>query len=199
MSPTTVFLGKLLGLYLIAISIGMLVSRRRTLESLDEMARSGPWMLFSGMVATAAGLAVVIAHNVWSGGALAVAVTIAGWAALLKGLVLLDGPGEQGGLGLQSNRIPAIFLCVDRRRAGVGALDHSRRIRWLRMPRATAPRPNEERSLWRDEYIRQASHRALSLLPTSRRLLLRRGIFPEKEREDRREDEQRRRDPKDVV
>ncbi len=95
MSPTTVFLGKLLGLYLIAISIGMLVSRRRTLESLDEMARSGPWMLFSGMVATAAGLAVVIAHNVWSGGALAVAVTIAGWAALLKGLVLLTVPASK--------------------------------------------------------------------------------------------------------
>jgi hypothetical protein len=29
----------------------MLVSRSRTLATLDEMARSGPWMLFSGMVA----------------------------------------------------------------------------------------------------------------------------------------------------
>jgi hypothetical protein len=31
------------------------------------MARSGPWMLFSGMVATTAGLAIVLGHNVWSG------------------------------------------------------------------------------------------------------------------------------------
>jgi hypothetical protein len=31
------------------------------------MARSGPWMLFSGMVATVAGLAIVLGHNVWSG------------------------------------------------------------------------------------------------------------------------------------
>ena len=92
MAPTTGFLGKLLGIYLVAISIGMLASRRRTLATLDEMARSGPWMLFSGMVATAAGLAVVLAHNVWTGGALTIAVTLAGWMALFKGLALLVVP-----------------------------------------------------------------------------------------------------------
>ena len=44
MSATTVFLGRLLGLYLVAISLGMLANRHRTLGTLDEMARSGPWM-----------------------------------------------------------------------------------------------------------------------------------------------------------
>ena len=95
MSPTTIFLGRLLGLYLIAISVGMLVNKRRTLATLDEMARSGPWMLFSGMVATAAGLAIVLGHNVWTGGALAVVVTLFGWAALLKGVSLLLVRPEQ--------------------------------------------------------------------------------------------------------
>jgi uncharacterized membrane protein HdeD (DUF308 family) len=95
MSLTTVFLGRLLGLYLIAIAVAMLASRRRALATLDEMARSGPWMLFSGMVATAAGLAIVLGHNVWTGGALAVVVTLFGWAALLKGVSLLLVPPEQ--------------------------------------------------------------------------------------------------------
>lgn len=95
MSPTTVFLGRLLGLYLVAIAVTMLVNKRRTLATLDEMVRSGPWMLFSGMVATAAGLAIVLGHNVWSGGALAVVVTLFGWAALLKGASLLLVPPEQ--------------------------------------------------------------------------------------------------------
>ena len=45
---TTIFLRKLIGLYLVAISIGMLANRRRTLAALDEMARSGPWLQFSG-------------------------------------------------------------------------------------------------------------------------------------------------------
>jgi hypothetical protein len=95
MSPTTIFLGRLLGLYLIAISIAMLASKPRTLATLDEMARSGPWMLFSGLAATAAGLAIVLAHNVWTGGALTVVVTLFGWAALLKGASLLLVPPEQ--------------------------------------------------------------------------------------------------------
>ena len=95
MSPTTVLLGRLLGLYLIAIAVAMLASRRRALATLDEMARSGPWMLFSGIVATAASLAIVLGHNVWSGGALTVVVTLSGWAALLKGVSLLLVPPEQ--------------------------------------------------------------------------------------------------------
>ena len=92
MPVTTIFLGKLLGLYLIAISLAMLLNRRRTLATLDEIASSGPWMLFSGMVATAVGLALVLAHNDWTGGALAIAVSLVGWAALIKGLALLAVP-----------------------------------------------------------------------------------------------------------
>ena len=95
MSATTVFLGRLLGLYLVAISLGMLANRRRTLDTLDEAARSAPWTLFSGMVATAAGLAVVLGHQVWSGGALPIVVTLMGWAALLKGVTLLLVPAER--------------------------------------------------------------------------------------------------------
>ena len=89
---TTIFLGKLFGLYLVAIAIAMLTGKRRTLAALDDMANDGPWMLFSGMVAVAAGLAIVLAHNVWTGGALTLAVTLVGWAALLKGLSLLFVP-----------------------------------------------------------------------------------------------------------
>jgi hypothetical protein len=91
----TVFLGKLIGLYLVAISLGMLANRRRTMAALDEMARNGPWMLFSGMVATAGGLAIVLGHQVWTDGALPVVVTITGWLALLKGLMLLLVPGDR--------------------------------------------------------------------------------------------------------
>ena len=95
MSTTTIFLGRLLGLYLVAISVGMLANRRRALDTLDGMAHSGPWMLFSGMVGTGVGLAVVLGHQVWSGGALPIVVTLVGWAALLKGVVLLLVPAER--------------------------------------------------------------------------------------------------------
>jgi len=95
MLPSTLFLGKLLGLYLIAVSLALLLHRRRALAAIDEMFASPAWMLFSGLVAMAAGLAVVLSHNFWSGGALTVAVTLAGWAALLKGLALLFLPPDR--------------------------------------------------------------------------------------------------------
>ena len=95
MSPLTLYIARLLGLYLIAISATMLANRRRTLATISEMAGSGAWMLFSGMVATALGLAIVLAHNTWSGGALTIAVTLGGWLALLKGLVLLAVPAPR--------------------------------------------------------------------------------------------------------
>lgn len=110
MTPATLYLGKLFGLYLIAISLGMLANKRRTLATLNEMARSGPWMLFSGMVATAAGLALVFAHNVWSGGALTIAVTLAGWAALIKGLALLAVPPNVMAGGYKSIGFESYFF-----------------------------------------------------------------------------------------
>ena len=131
MSPTTIFLGRLFGLYLVAISVGMLANRRRTLATLDEMARSGPWMLFSGVVATAAGLAVVLGHNVWSGGALPVVVTLVGWAALLKGVTLLLNFWRRDCRRLQGHRVRAVLLRMDGRRPGdrvVGDDDGIRRL-----------------------------------------------------------------------
>ena len=38
---------------------------------------------------------IVLGHNVWSGGALTVVVTLSGWAALPKGVSLLLVPPEQ--------------------------------------------------------------------------------------------------------
>jgi len=42
-----------------------------------------------GLLALAAGLAMVLSHNVWSGGALPVVVTVIGWIILARGVVLL--------------------------------------------------------------------------------------------------------------
>ena len=146
MSLTTVFLGRLLGLYLIAIAVAMLASRRRALATLDEMARSGPWMLFSGMVATAAGLAIVLGHNVWTGGALAVVVTLFGWAALLKGGVAAPGSAGTDGRRLQGPRLRAILLRLDWRRAGARPVDHAGRVRQLRGDNGVVQRVKAARS-----------------------------------------------------
>jgi hypothetical protein len=45
--------------------------------------------LILGIITLAAGLAMVLAHNIWSGGALVVVITLVGWMALHQESILL--------------------------------------------------------------------------------------------------------------
>jgi len=47
-----------------------------------------------GVITLAVGLAMVLAHNIWSGGALVVIVTLVGWMTLIKSLLFLFLPPE---------------------------------------------------------------------------------------------------------
>jgi hypothetical protein len=79
----------LLGLYLIAISLAMFAHAQATVEIMKAIIQNPPLLFLSGVMAVAAGLAIVLAHNVWSGGFLPVLVTVFGWASLIKGILLL--------------------------------------------------------------------------------------------------------------
>ncbi len=54
-----------------------------------------PVMFVVGVIALATGLALVLSHNLWSGGPAPVIVTLVGWTALIKGLLFL-GFSPQG-------------------------------------------------------------------------------------------------------
>jgi vacuolar-type H+-ATPase subunit I/STV1 len=67
-------------------------------------------VLILGVITLAAGLAMVLAHNIWSGGALAVIVTLVGWLALIKGLFFLFLPPEmEAGLFLRQLHYQQLF------------------------------------------------------------------------------------------
>ena len=89
MSPRTVFLARLIGLFAIVISISMLVHKQTMIETAAAVVRDRPLLFLLALLGLLAGLAMVLAHNVWSGGALPVVVTLFGWILLLRGLVLL--------------------------------------------------------------------------------------------------------------
>jgi len=58
-----------------------------------------PLLLIVAMLGVVAGLAIVLSHNVWRGGALAIVVTLCGWIFLIRGIVLLFlSPEETVGL-----------------------------------------------------------------------------------------------------
>lgn len=85
MSRLTVYLARLIGLFALLVGIGCLVRGNAVIEG---TVASGPIMLVYALVSVAAGLAMVLGHNVWSGGTLPVVVTLVGWLILAKGLLL---------------------------------------------------------------------------------------------------------------
>jgi hypothetical protein len=89
MSPLTTFLSRLIGLFSILVSLSLVTHKQATVETLTALVHNPPLLLTFGMVWLIAGLAMVLGHNVWSGGALPVIVTLVGWLILLRGLLLL--------------------------------------------------------------------------------------------------------------
>lgn len=89
MLSRTKFLSRLLGLYFLLAALSMMAHRQTTVETVAALLRNAPTLFALGIFTLLAGLAMVIGHNVWSGGALAVVVTVVGWITLAKGLLLL--------------------------------------------------------------------------------------------------------------
>ena len=75
MSSRTIFLSRLIGLYCIVIALSMMTRRQATVETVTALLQNSSMMLIVGIITLAAGLAMVLAHNIWSGGALVVVVT----------------------------------------------------------------------------------------------------------------------------
>jgi hypothetical protein len=103
----------LLGLYLIVISVTMFAHAQTTVEIMKAIVQDRPLLFVCGLLGFTAGLAIVLAHNVWSGGVLPVVVTLFGWAALIKGVLLLLLPPETESrifiTGLGYEQYPNVF------------------------------------------------------------------------------------------
>ena len=91
----------------------MITGRQATLESVTALLHDPSMIFILGLITLAAGLAMVLAHNIWSGGALVVIVTIVGWISLLKSLLLLFLPPEmEAGMFLRTASLPTTLLPV---------------------------------------------------------------------------------------
>jgi len=110
MSPRTLFLSRLIGLYCILVALSMMTRRQATLESVTALLHSPSMMFVLGAITLAAGLAMVLAHNIWSGGALTVIVTLVGWITLVKSLLFLFLPPQmEAGLFLRQLHYQQLF------------------------------------------------------------------------------------------
>jgi hypothetical protein len=92
MSPLTVFLAKLFGVSGILLFAAFTARPKASVAALQSIVVSPGLILITGIFTMAAGVAMVIGHDVWTGGALAIVVTALGWITLLKGFAVTALP-----------------------------------------------------------------------------------------------------------
>jgi hypothetical protein len=95
MSPLTLFLAKLIGSLLLFVGAAMSLRKPAILNVTTRVIHDPVMIFFTAMLRLVAGLAMVLGHDIWSGGALPVVVTLFGWLMLVSGLALLFIPHEK--------------------------------------------------------------------------------------------------------
>ena|SRR5665213_3347243 len=86
--PLTYFLAQIIGLFCLIIGLSLL-QKRVFVEVVDSLLTSRGLMYIVGIISLILGLLVVLTHNIWNGGTLALVITLIGWAMILKGTFAL--------------------------------------------------------------------------------------------------------------
>ena len=107
----TFVLASILGLYLIAGGLGLVIDPKRGVELLDDLERSPGLMYLLAVVAFTVGALILLFHG-YMFSVLSLIVTVIGWAALLEGVVLLIRPSIWFALARPFMRHLRIFASV---------------------------------------------------------------------------------------
>jgi hypothetical protein len=109
MSPVTIYLGRLTGLFLLIAALAMFLDRDSVIEMATALIDDRALLLIVGLIALGIGLAIVVGHNVWSKGLFPLVITLFGWSQLLRGLALLLLPAETQVAFFQVMRLEDFF------------------------------------------------------------------------------------------
>jgi hypothetical protein len=109
MASMTVFLGRFIGLACLLMCAVLVARPRTSLAAISSIMESPGLILVTGIFTIAGGAAMVVGHNVWSGGALPVAVTLLGWLTLIKGIALMAMPPRTLSAFYRALNYPAWF------------------------------------------------------------------------------------------
>jgi hypothetical protein len=105
---TSVFLARLLGPLLLAVGAGILINPKPFHTMASEVIRSVTLVYLFGLFDFAAGLAIVLVHNVWSPN-WRVLITLIGWLMLIRGTVRIMAPATIMGFAAKAIRNKQLF------------------------------------------------------------------------------------------
>jgi hypothetical protein len=81
---TSIFLARLIGPILLIVAVGMLISPKSFRTMAGEVVKSVTLVYLFGLIDFAAGLAILLTHNVWLL-SWRVLITLIGWLLLIRG------------------------------------------------------------------------------------------------------------------
>ena len=87
----SIFLAKLLGIYLLIIGVLWAVRGEVISEVLEEFFTSRPMLLLSGLLALAVGIAMAISHSIWEFNWRGL-ITLIGYLSIAKGIARVGFP-----------------------------------------------------------------------------------------------------------
>jgi len=87
----SLYFAKAIGLYLFVVGLVLLLNAKRVKPLIMDLFKSPPLLFVGGFVALILGTFIVSAHNIWEAD-WKIIITLVGWAALIKGTVLVLFP-----------------------------------------------------------------------------------------------------------
>lgn len=88
---TSIFLGKIISVFLIVFSLGILLNRHIYKKAFHEMIETPAILTISGIVTIILGLLIVLSHNIWNAAWESI-ISIIGWVLLIQGIFRLVFP-----------------------------------------------------------------------------------------------------------
>ena len=85
------FLSKVIGIYLIIMSLAMLINLPQFINSVNTLIHDAPLMFVTGCFTSILGILMVVSHNSWQWN-WRVVITIFAWLILLKGVSIILFP-----------------------------------------------------------------------------------------------------------
>jgi len=92
---TAVFIAKIIGVIYLSFGLGMLFNKEYYSKAFENVLESSTYLIFGGILAIIFGLLILEYHNIWSNiwsNNWTVIITIIGWIALFKGILILTFP-----------------------------------------------------------------------------------------------------------
>ena len=87
----SVFIAKLFGVVCVAVGLGMLFNSNYYKKMMHAVMQETGLIYFGGIAALVIGVLIVLNHNIWEP-SWVVVITILGWLAVVKGVLLLVFP-----------------------------------------------------------------------------------------------------------